>query len=182
MVAKPLAWWVTLTIQCHVWFLQNHCQPHGSPPALSYMCMKVTPWVWFSESAIGTPWGLGWKTVLPWRALLNIHVLPIHFLLPWTEGLDLQSAEIRCKAGVPSKCSFVHDIGILSFHIQIDTPLAIIQQKTGIPWKPNKTSPNKQNEPAQKTSEPYFLWPGRSRKGERQEVPGHPAASGLGDL
>lgn len=60
-------------------------------------------------------------------------VLPIHFLLPWTEGLDLQAYKIRCKPGVLSKCSFAQDIGILSFHIQIDTPLAIIQQKTGIP-------------------------------------------------
>lgn len=60
-------------------------------------------------------------------------VFPIHFLLPWTEGLDLQAYEIRCKAGISSKLSFAHDIGILSFHIQIDTPLAIIQQKTGIP-------------------------------------------------
>lgn len=126
----------------------------------------------------------GWGSLFPWRALLNIHRVS-H---PFSSFLD-QAYEIRCNAGVPSKFSFAQDIGILSFHIQIDTPLAIIQQKAGIPWKPNKTSSKKkqkkqrQNEPAQKTSEPYFLWPERSRgKGKRQQLPGHPAASGLGDL
>lgn len=80
----------------------------------------------------------GWGSPFPWRALLNIHRVS-H---PFSSFLD-QAYEIRCNAGVPSKFSFAQDIGILSFHIQIDTPMAIIQQKAGIPWKPNKTSSKK---------------------------------------
>lgn len=80
----------------------------------------------------------GWGSLFPWRALLNIHRVS-H---PFSSFLD-QAYEIRCNAGVPSKFSFAQDIGILSFHIQIDTPMAIIQQKAGIPWKPNKTSSKK---------------------------------------
>lgn len=46
--------------------------------------------------------------------------------------MKFSAHEIRQGDGVHSKFPFAHDPGILSFDIQIDTPLARTQQKIGI--------------------------------------------------